>query len=118
MNDTENVRAFIDNYFEAVNTGDLDRIPIADDCIYDGAMLSEPIHGAEAVREYIAQFVPFVEHFEPMRTIVEGNSAAAMVHVKGLGEESFDGAVFFELSGGKLVSLVNFFDTHPLFRKS
>ena len=114
MSDTERTREFIRNYFDALNAERVEDIPIAADCAYYGSMLSESIHGAEAVREHIAQVTPFVDRFDVKRQVVEGGNGAVVVRLLGFGSKWIEGAVFFEVAHGQLTSLNNLFDTRQI----
>ena len=114
MNQTEQTRAFIQDYFDAVSAGRLEDIPIAADCSYTGSMLSDNIHGGEAVRGHIGQIAPFVERFVLKRVVVEGADAAVIVDLIGFGSRKVEGVVFFEVEGGQLKSMNNLFDTRQL----
>jgi hypothetical protein len=114
MNQTEQTRAFILDYFNALSAGRLEDVPIAEDCSYTGSMLSDTIQGGEAVRRHIGQIAPFVERFELKRLVVEGTDAAVIVDLIGFGSRRVEGVVFFEVEGGLLKSMNNLFDTRQL----
>ena len=114
MNQTEQTRAFILDYFDALSAGRLDEIPIATDCCYTGSMLSDTIRGGEAVLAHIGQIAPFVERFELKRIVVEGTEAAVIVDLIGFGSRKVEGVVFFEVEEGHLKSMNNLFDTRQL----
>jgi hypothetical protein len=114
MNQTEQTRAFILDYFNALSAGRLEDIPIAEDCSYSGSMLSDTIRGGEAVRRHIGQIAPFVERFDLKRVVVEGADAAVIVDLIGFGSRQVEGVVFFEVEGGLLKSMNNLFDTRQL----
>ncbi len=115
MSQTADTRAFIEDYFDALNEKRIDRIPIAEQCTYNGSMLSEPIHGADAVREHIAAIIPFIDRFEIRRLVAEGASGAVVVRLRGFGDKTIDGAVFFDVDNGELAAFENLLDTRLLF---
>lgn len=114
MNSTEQTRAFIHDYFNSVGAGQLQDIPIAENCSYSGSMLAETIRGAEAVRGHIGQIMPFVERIEVKREIVEGENAAVTVKLLGFGNKQVHGVVLFRVEGGELTALENLFDSRQL----
>lgn len=114
MSQTEQTKAFIRNYFDALNENAFERIPIAEDCRYTGSMLAETIQGAASVREHIKAIAPFIDHFEVRHLLAEGSSGAVIVRLSGLGRKTIEGAVFFEIVDGQLGRLDNLFDTRQL----
>ena len=114
MSETARTREFIENYFAALNEDRVGDIPITADCSYYGSMLSEPIFGEAAIKDHLEQIVPFVDRFDVKRTIVEGGNGAVVVRLLGFGKRWVEGAVFFEVTYGKLTSLNNLFDTRQL----
>jgi hypothetical protein len=114
LNQTEQTRAFVLDYFDALSGERLQDIPIAADCTYTGSMLSDIIRGGDAVREHIGQIAPFVERFELKRMVVEGADAAVIVDLVGFANRQVEGVVFFEVEDGSLKSMNNLFDTRQL----
>ena len=114
MNSTEKTRAFVRDYFNFLGTGQLQEIPIAEECTYSGSMLAETIRGPEAVRSHIGQIMPFVERIEVKREIVEGANAAVTVQLLGFGNKQVHGVVLFVVEDGCLTALENLFDSRQL----
>jgi hypothetical protein len=114
MNQTEQTRSFILDYFEALNKRAAERIPIAENCRYSGSMLAGKIRGAETVREHITNIAPFIDRFEILRLVAEGPSGAVIVRLQGLGGKTIEGAVFFEVEDGRLTRVDNLYDTRQL----
>jgi len=118
MNKTERTRAFIQDYFDALNDGRVQDISIAEDCTYSGSMLSESMNDAALIREHITQIAPFVARFEVVRTIVEASDGAVIVRLHGIRSTVVEGAVFFRVEDGRLKSVDNLFDTRQLLKGS
>ena len=118
MSETNQTRDFIQNYFDALNAGQVEDIPIAPNCGYHSSMLSESIYGAAAMREHLAAITPFVERFDVKKTIVDGSNGAVIIRLLGFGHKWIEGAAFFEVVHGQLTSLDNLFDTRQLLEKS
>lgn len=114
MSQSEQTRAFILNYLDALNENATDRIPIAEDCQYKGSMLAETIRGAATVREHIAAIAPFIGQCEILRMVIEGGSGAVIVRLKGLGRRTIEGAIFFEVEDGQLTRMENLYDSRQL----
>lgn len=118
MSETDRTRDFIQNYFDALNAGRVEDIPISASCDYHGSMLSESIYGEAAIREHLAGIVPFVERFDVKKTVVDRSNGAVVVRLLGFGHKWIEGAVFFEVVRGQLTSLDNLFDTRQLLEHS
>ena len=85
MNQTEQTRSFIQDFFSALDERAAERIRIAENCCYTGSMLAGTIRGAADVREHIANVAPFIDRIEIGRVVVEGSSGAVLARLQGLG---------------------------------
>ena len=111
----EDIVKVIDLYIEGINTENVEIIPLTEDVEFRGPMLPEPIIGKEAVREHLAQIVPFF-NLSLVYLIVENDTAAAMLDMETISGVKMQGAGFFRFRDGAICFDQGFSDTHRLFK--
>ena len=116
MKHTKIIRELVDRYVLAISENAPELAPLADDALYGGPMVPESLYGAAAVRGYIRDIAPFIARIRQVRTIVEGNHAAAIVKIEGIRGRKLQGAMFFEFEDDLISSVQVFFDSRLLMR--
>ena len=116
MNGRSTVEQAVGLYFEGLNNNDAAVIPLADDVVFAGPMLSEPISGEAAVRQHLADIAPFVARMDRNLVVIEGDSAAVTLEFEGVNGVVIEGAEFFRITDGKISFVQAFFDPRPLLK--
>lgn len=116
MSERSEIEQALRLFFEGVNNNDASIIPLAKDVVMSGPMMPKPISGEAEVRSYIAETSPFMQRLQPVTTVIEGEYAAVSVEFEGLNGVVIQGAEFFRVKNGLIVSDQVFFDTRPLFK--
>jgi len=116
MSGRSTVEQVVSLYFEGLNNNDAVVIPLADDVVFAGPMLSEPITGGAAVRQYLADIAPFVARMDRKLAVIEGDSAAVTLEFEGVNGVVIEGAEFFRIRDRKISFVQAFFDTRPLLK--
>jgi hypothetical protein len=114
MTDRATIRALVERYIAAMNSGEIDDIPLTDDIEFAGAMLAEPRVGAAAVREHLSALAPFVD-MELVELIVEDDAAAAVVRLRTVSGQELLSVGLFHFRDGAIRRHRGFTDTHQLF---
>ncbi len=114
MSDSQHIERIIREYFAAVTAGSNQPLELADNIEVTGPMLPEPMHGAEAVGEYLGQIAPFIAHTEVLEIIIDRNSAAARVLIHSISGVETEGAFFFRIYQGRISRVRSLFDTRKL----
>jgi ketosteroid isomerase-like protein len=102
------IGAFVDN--------DASLAPLADDVVFRGPMVPEPLRGITAVRQHLADIAPFVARMKIKRTVVEGDSIAVVLEYESVNGIVIEGAEFFRVRDGLIYEMQVFFDTRSLIR--
>ena len=117
-------RAVVESYFAAVNAEDFDTLRrVLHPDIELTACMSRPRHGLESVVAFFdAVFGRYPEHSDiPTRLICDGNSVVAEIHFEGRSatgaEIVFEAVDVFDLTGGRIRRLSQWFDSADLQRQ-
>ena len=116
MSDRTAMERIVGLYFKAINSDDASIVPLADDVVFCGPMVPEPITGEAAVRQHIMDIAPFVVRRVEKFSVIEGDSAAVILEFEGLNGLVIEGAEFFRVRDGKICHIQNFFDTRKLMQ--
>jgi len=116
MHNRSDIQDLVGRVIGAYNDNDATGVPLTDDVVFRGPMVPEPLHGAAAVRQHIAEIAPFIVRMELKRLIAEGDSAAAIFEYQGLRGIAIEGGQFFRFRDGLICDMQVFYDTHPLIR--
>lgn len=114
MSDSQHIEKIIRDYFAALTTGADQPLELADGIEVTGPMLPEPMHGADAVNEYLQQIAPFIQQTEVLEIIIDRNSAAARVLIHSINGVELEGAFFFRIYQGQISRVRSLFDTQKL----
>jgi hypothetical protein len=106
----------IARYVEAINTDNVDIIPLSADVVMCGPMTPEPIRGETAVRQHLGETSPFIARMELKISVIENNTAAVFMEFEGLNGVVIEGAYFFRFEDGLICLAQAFFDTRLLFK--
>jgi hypothetical protein len=111
--DTQHILAqVIGAYIE----NDASLAPLADDVVFRGPMVPEPLHGIASVRQHLADIAPFVARMQIKRVVSEGGSIAVVFEYEGGNGVVIEGAEFFRIRDGLICDMQVFFDTRSLIR--
>jgi hypothetical protein len=114
MSDSQHIERILRRYFAARTQEQIDALEFADNIELHGPMLPEPLHGVEAVREYLAQVTPFIARSEVLEIIIDRNSAAVRALTVSITGAEFEGGFFFRIFQGQISRVRNLFDTRQL----
>lgn len=118
MSDSQHIERIVREYFTAVTAGSDQPLQLADNVEVTGPLLPEPMHGAEAVSEYLQQIAPFISRTEVLEIIIDRNSAAVRVLFHSINGVEVEGAFFFRVFQGQISRVRSLFDTHQLLQGS
>jgi hypothetical protein len=116
MSYPSDIKTVVNRFIQAFNTNDASVAPLADDVVYSGPLMPEPLRGEQAVRQHLAEIVPFVARVQLKWMITEADSAAAIFEFEGLNGIVIEGAEFFRIRDGLICEDRVYFDTRPLIR--
>jgi len=116
MSRREDIQRIIEHYYDSMNKNDVSTIPLDDDAWFLGSMLAEPIVGKENVRQYLEDTAPFSKRMELKSTVIEGDTAAAIVEFEGLNGVIIEGSAIFRFTDEKICYERFYFDTRPLIK--
>src|SRR5690554_3404512 len=97
MSDSQHIESIIRDYLDAVTAGPKQPLELAETVEVTGSMLPEPMHGTDAVSEYLQQIAPFIAQTEVLEIVIDRNSAAARVLIHGIQGVEIEGAFFFRI---------------------
>jgi hypothetical protein len=112
---TENQYA-IERYVQSIASNTMELAPLAEDAVYGGPMVPEPLRGAAAIRNYLGEISPFISRIKQLRTIIDGDNAALVAEITSIRGRSIQGAWFFELDDGLIRSVQVYFDSRLLIQ--
>ena len=118
MNQRSTIDKAVSLFFEAINNNDAAIAPLADDVVVNRQMVPEPIRGAAAVRQHIAEIAPFISRIDPKLVVIEDDNAAVIVEFEAVNGVVIESAEFFRVREGKIDLNQTFFDTRALVRTS
>lgn len=114
MSDSQHIESIIRGYLEAVTAGSGQPLELAETIEVAGPMLPEPLHGTDAVSEYLQQIAPFIARTEVLEIVIDRNSAAVRVLIHGIKGVEIEGAFFFRIYQGQISRVRSLFDTRKL----
>jgi limonene-1,2-epoxide hydrolase len=118
MNDIHATGTAVIQYFTALGTKDVSALPLAQDVVLDGPMVTEPIQGEAGVRAFLARVIPTLKRIGIKHQIIAGENACILIDF-----ETTDGVLIeicdvFKVREGKIFEIRPYFDSHPLHRTS
>jgi hypothetical protein len=116
MSNPPDIKTVVNRFVQAFNSNDASLAPLADDVVYSGPLMPEPLRGEQAVRQHIAEIAPFVARLKLKWMITEADSVAAIFEFEGVNGVVTEGAEFFRLRDGLICEDRVFFDTRPLIQ--
>ena len=114
MSDSQHIESIIRDYFDALTAGSTQPLELADTIELAGPMLPEPMHGTDAVSEYLQQITPFIARTEVLEIVIDRNSAAVRALIHGIKGIEIEGAFFFRIYQGQISRVRSLFDTRVL----
>ncbi len=114
MSDSQHIERVIRDYFASITAGSGQKLALADNVEVTGPMQPEPMHGVEAVTEYLQQIAPFISQTEALEIVIDRNSAAARVLIHSITGAQIEGAFFFRIYQGQISRVRSLFDTRTL----
>ena len=114
MSDSQHIEEIIREYFAAITAGSDKKLELADSIEVSAPMLPEPLHGTEAVSEYLQQIAPFIRQTEVLEVVIDRNSAAVRVLIHSINGVEVEGAFFFRIFQGQISRVRSLFDTRAL----
>ena len=114
MSDSEHIEKIVRDYFTAIAAGSEQPLELSAGIEVNGPLIAEPLHGYEAVTEYLSQISPFIERTEVLEIIIDRNSAAARALIHSINGVQIEGAFFFRVYQGQISRVRSLFDTRKL----
>lgn len=114
MSDSQHIESIIRDYLDAITAEPKQPLELADTIEVTGPMLPEPLHGTDAVAEYLQQIAPFIARTEVLEIVIDRNSAAARILIHGIKGVEIEGAFFFRIYQGQISRVRSLFDTRAL----
>jgi predicted secreted protein len=114
MSDSQHIERIIREYFAAITAGSEQPLELSAGIEASGPMLPEPLHGYEAVKEYLQQIAPFIRQTEVLEIIIDRNSAAVRVLIHSINGVEVESAFFFRVYQGQISRVRSLFDTRTL----
>ena len=115
MSNRAEIEAVINQLFEALNSDDVNALPLTQNAEYSGALTPEPVIGEESVRQRLQEFAPFMLHLNAHRLIIENGAAAALIEFTGVNGVRIEGTMFIDVEQGKISRIRSIFDSRPFF---
>jgi hypothetical protein len=116
MSNPPDINTVVNRFIQAFNSNDANVVPLADDVVYSGPLMPDPLRGDQAVRQHILEVAPFVARLQLKWLITEADSAAAVLGFEGVNGVVVEGAEFFRIRDGLICEARVYFDTRPLIR--
>lgn len=114
MSDSQHIERIIRDYFAGITDGTVQKLELTGNVEVTGPMLPEPLHGSQAVHEYLLEISPFISATEVLEIVIDRNSVAARVLMRSINGVEIEGAFFFRIYQGQISRVRSLFDTRKL----
>jgi len=112
------VKAIAEQFFNALRTDNIGSLPLATDVEFTSVLQPEPIKGEPDVRAHLLDISPFILDSDYSHLTIENSAAAALTEFTTVNGVKSQGAYFLNVENGEITSIINIFDTRPLFKGS
>ena len=118
MSDRSQTESIIGQFYEAMNSDDTSRLPLAENAEYSGILTPEPVRGEAEVRQYLQETAPFILNIRSIRMIIENGAVASLTEFDGVNGVHTEGTFVFDVENGKISRIRGIFDTRAFFAPS
>lgn len=109
-------RSAVERYFEGLATGDVSRIPLAENVRFVGPTVPDGVQGSAAVGELLANVAAGAKSMVAARILVEGEYSCAPFELVFHDDNvpPIAGVDCFRVVDGRIVDIQPFYDPRPL----
>jgi len=118
LSDRSQIASIIDQFYEAMNSDDISRLPLAEDAEYSGVLTPDPVRGEAEVRQHLQETAPFIQNIHSTRMIIEDGAVASLTELDIVSGIHVEGTYVFDIENGKIRRIRGVFDTRAFFTGS
>jgi len=118
LSDRSQIASIIDQFYEAMNSDDISRLPLAKDAEYSGVLTPDPVRGEAEVRQHLQETAPFIQNIHSTRMIIEDGAVASLTELDIVNGIHVEGTYVFDIENGKIRRIRGVFDTRAFFTGS
>jgi hypothetical protein len=118
LSDRSQIASIVDQFYEAINSDDISRLPLAENVEYSGALTPDPVQGEAEVRQHLQETAPFILNIRGTRMIIEDGAVASLTELDVVNGIHVEGTYVFDIENGKIRRLRGIFDTRAFFTGS
>ena len=115
MSDRSQTEAIVGQFYEAMNSDDISRLPLEENAEYSGALTPDPVQGEAAVRRHLQETAPFIQNIHSTRMIIEDGAVASLTELDIVNGMHVEGTYVFDIENGKIRRIRGIFDTRAFF---
>jgi len=115
LNDRSQTESIVGQFYEAMNSDDISRLPLAEDAEYSGALAPDTVRGKAAVRRHLQDTAPFILNIHSTRMIIEGGAVASLTELDIVNGMHVEGTYVFDIENGEIRRIRGIFDTRAFF---
>jgi hypothetical protein len=118
LSDRLQVASIVSQFYEAMNSDDISRLPLAESAEYSGVLTPDPVRGEAEVRQHLQETAPFISNIRSTRMIIEDGAVASLTELDVVNGIHVEGAYVFDIENGKIRCIRGIFDTRAFFTGS
>lgn len=118
MNDRAQIESIVSQFYEAMNSDDISRLPLAENAEYSGVLTPDPVRGEAEVRQHLQETAPFISNIRSTRMIIEDGAVASLTELDVVNGIHVEGTYVFDIENGKIRRIRGIFDTRAFFTGS
>ncbi len=118
MSDRLQVASIVGQFYEAMNSDDISRLPLAENAEYTGVLTPDPVRGEAEVRQHLQETAPFIQNIHSTRLIIEDGAVASLTELDIVNGMHVEGTYVFDIENGKIRRIRGIFDTRAFFTSS
>ena len=115
MSDRSQTESIVGQFYEAMNSDDISRLPLAEDAEYSGVLTPDPVRGEAEVRQHLHETAPFISNIHSTRMIIEDGAVASLTELDVVNGMHVEGTYVFDIENGKISCIRGVFDTRAFF---
>ena len=118
MSDRLQVASIVGQFYEAMNSDDISRLPLAENAEYTGVLTPDPVRGEAEVRQHLQETAPFIQNIHSTRLIIEDGAVASLTELDIVNGMHVEGTYVFDIENDKIRRIRGIFDTRAFFTGS
>jgi hypothetical protein len=118
LSDRAQIQSIVSQFYEAMNSDDIGRLPLAENAEYTGVLTPDPVRGEAAVRQHLKETAPFILNIHSTRMIIEDGAVASLTELDIVNGMHVEGTYVFDIENGKIRRIQGIFDTRAFFTGS